>query len=241
MVRNGGFSRYSWSGCALGILLLAAPMQAQVAGTPWSGSQDQGGGTAAPGDTNRVDIEFDPSKFDGSILCEKIVMIQTSQTIVDGVPVDPGAYSDTFDFQDADAIDDQDGTKGDETGTCVDSLEGDKTPYYQDTGGGSPGSSNSQSSTPSTLEDAPRTGGGNSSFPPLSKVVFKFETCAFCAEGEDAGRYYGCILWEYTKTAADQAGGTPGTSKFTGTSGQPSPGFTAAVDQWADNHDFDLP
>ena len=239
----GGWSRHSWLGGALGILLLAAPVQAQgvVAGTPWSGSQDQGGATPAPGDTNGVNIVFDPSQYEPRILCDQIVMIQVAQICADGKPLDPGLYHDGYDSQDPDSIDDQPDTAEDETGAHVDSVEGDETPYYQDTGVGSPGSSSGQSSTPSTLGDAPRTSGGNSSFPPLSTVTFKFETCAFCAKGEDAGQYFGCILWEYTKTAADQAGGTPGTSTFTGTTSQPSPGFTAAVDQWTANHDFDLP
>jgi hypothetical protein len=239
--RHAGLRR-RWIGGAIGLLLLAAPAWATsvVDGTPWSGSQDQGGGTAAPGDTNRVDIVFDPSKSELTTPCEEIVLIQTSQTLANGIPVDPGTYSDSFDFQDADAIDDQPDTSGDETGTCVDSLEGDSTPYYQDTGGGSVGSSNGHS-TNSSLGDEPSTSGGNRGFPSLTTVTDKFETCAFCAKGEDAGHYFGGITWEYTKTAGDQAAGTPGTSTFTGTSNQPSPGFTAAVDQWAANHDFDLP
>jgi hypothetical protein len=242
MERRHAESRHSWIGGVLGLLLLAAPTWATsvVAGTPWSGSQDQGGATAAPGDTNRVDFVFDPSKSELTTPCEEIVLIQVAQICPNGIPVDPGTYHDGYEYRDDDAIDDQPDTSGDETGTFLDHVKGDTTPYYQDTGGGSVGSSNGHS-TNSTTADAPSTSGGNRGFPSLTSVTMKFETCAFCRKGEDAGHYFGCITWEYTKTAGDQAAGTPGTSTFTGTSNQPSSGFTAAVDQWAANNDFDLP
>ena len=225
---------------ALVLLAAPAPAAAQVGsvtdGTPWSGSSDQGGGTPRPGDTNRVDIVFDPDESELTTPCEEIVLIQTTQTCLDGVPVDPGALP-GFEYQDMEAIDDLPETSGDEMGTSLDNLEGDTTPYYQDTGGGHNGDSNGHS-TDSTLEDAPRypgLGGAD------NELKFKFETCAFCAEGEDVGHYFGCITWEYTLTAADVATGNPGTSTFTGTSQQPSAGHNAAVDQWSANHDFDFP
>jgi hypothetical protein len=245
LARPAPRGRILWIVAAVaGFALVAVPAwpTSVVAGTPWGGSQDQGGGTPGAGDTNRVDIVFDPSKSELTTPCEEIVLIQTVQMCANGIPVDPGVYYDGFEYRDDDAIDDQPDTSGDETGTYVDHLEDASTPYYQASAGGpgSVGSSNGTSSN-SSLVDAPATGGGNRGFDGLQTVKYKFETCAFCAKGEDAGHYFGCLLWEYTKTGADQAAGTPGTSTFTGTSNQPSPGFQAAVDQWAANHDFDLP
>lgn len=233
-----------WAIALGGLPIGGAWGQDVTSGTPWEGSHDQGGGTPGAGDTNRVDIEFHPERSELTTPCEEIVLIQTIQMLANGIPVDPGDYYDGFDYRDDDTIDDDPNTSGDETGTYVDHLTDATTPYYQASagGGGAVGSSNG-ASTPSSIMDAPGTGGGDRGFNGLQKVTYVFETCAFCAKGEDAGHYFGCIKWEYTKTTTDQTAvpARPGTSKFTGTMDQPSQGFRDAADQWARNHDFDLP
>ncbi len=220
--------------------LLSGRALAQVQGTPWEGSQDQGAATPAAGDTNQVSFEFHPERSELTTPCEQIALIQTCQMFADGVPLDPGDYFDGYEYRDDDAISDLPGTRADESSTYLDHVEDDTTPYYQDSGGGIQGESNG-TVVASTTTDTPRTGGGDRGFPRIADVLYKFEICAFCARGEDAGHYFGCLTWEFAKSAAEQAAGSPGTSRFTGTSDQPSEGFSAAVDRWAETHDFDLP
>ena len=128
----------------------------------------------------------------------------------------------------------------------VDYIKGEKDPYYNgdDThiDSGTQGNHTVGNIINSTMVDAPdrssdfddlnKTLGGK-----LKKYYIEFETCVFCAEGKDAGKYYGCIQWKYELT--DNKG--PGTSTKTGTTATPTKKTTDAVDEFSKNNKFKLP
>lgn len=221
-----------------------APTRAE---DPFRGSRDQGASTPAPGDTNRVDLSFDPRLSTLVTPCEDIRFIQVMQILVNGVPVNPEDFAPgPFEGRDNRSIDDDPGTESDESAMHVDRLRGRDEPYYGGNGAGtgnaSPGSSGNTDAD-STLRDTPRAGAGDSRMGEATtdEVVYLFETCAFCADGQDAGCFFECILWEYRMTRADVAAGSPGTSTITGRSPSPSPGFGRAVRLWVQENNFDLP
>jgi hypothetical protein len=116
----------------------------------------------------------------------------------------------------------------------LDRIFGKTIPYYHD-GAGS--GNNVGGNTPATTNDAPVQG----SFPAGFKgIKINFETAAFCAAGDDAGRYFGKILWTFQQNQGDVSG----TSTLVSTSrDQPSADFTAAVAKWVSNpaHPYTLP
>ncbi|MEK6977460.1 MAG: HEAT repeat domain-containing protein, partial [Candidatus Hydrothermarchaeota archaeon] len=76
-------------------------------------------------------------------------------------------------------------------GWSMDRIDDRTSPYYgtDDAGGemghtqrGRPGG------RPAGMQDRPRGLGGD---------TYEFETCAFCVEGADAGKCYGCITWGF--------------------------------------------
>lgn len=177
--------------------------------------------------------------------CKKIVFIQVihqKAVFADGSSsyYNPSDSSPDWSYQNNDAVD----------GHVVDTLNGERDPYYN---GDDKGSDNSAGqgehgspSKNSTIADRPRV--SESEFTnlekkyskPVSKVVYEFEVCAFCAEGEDAGKFYGCMAWAYEQEKGKgDAGGKasqPGT-----TNSNPSEPFEKALAKWSKNHGFNLP
>ncbi len=142
-------------------------------------------------------------------------------------------------FQDADEVD------GGVWGKCViDYINGENDPYYNgDDASDKVGKQGKHAGNlNATMYDAPRILPGD--FTTLeakwgknvSRISYEFEVCAFCAQGADAGAYYGCIAWEFT-----QVKGGAGASRVGGSYKPPSPIFKDAVDNWGKNHGFAVP
>lgn len=140
---------------------------------------------------------------------------------------------------------DKDGSTVDGGRLCtVDYLAGELDPYYN--GDDRPKDGGVQGkhagSLNATMRDSPFYPASvfqrlNASFgKPVRQVVLEFETCAFCAEGADAGKYYDCFRWNYEKT-----NGGPEGSSDQGTTGDPSRKFKEAVDEWSRDNGFPLP
>src|SRR6185369_9440347 len=95
----------------------------------------------------------------------------------DGARTWPGTYFAGFKCKDRVVLSD---------GNYVDHDCADNTPYYTDTGSGSPGESNGTTKN-ATMMDAPTTGGGDKGFNSPSnptgwkKVVYNFQVHAICA------------------------------------------------------------
>jgi hypothetical protein len=118
----------------------------------------------------------------------------------------------------------------------VDRYYGAAVPYYHD-GVGAGNNAAVGPPLPATSNDAPN----RSSFPAGYKgILIQFETAIFCAAGDDMGKYYGRILWQFTQSAGQVAG----TSTILSTDqNQPSADFLAAVTKWNSNpaHPYTLP
>ena len=217
-----------------------------------------GVGPAVP---NRIVIRFDPTTSESISPCERIQFIQTVQILIDGEAVDPGDFYSDWEYRDNTALDDDPGTPENEASTHVDRLKGKSTPFYGGNGAGtgssSPGST-AGGGTPATMDDTPfapdtwfAPGGfdrdGGPGPPPVpggndwnaNEIVFRFEACAFCECGDDAGQYFGCLTWEYRRTRAEVAAGTPGTATITGQADAPSQPFLDAVERWCDTNNYD--
>ncbi|MBI4399245.1 hypothetical protein HY570_00715 [Candidatus Micrarchaeota archaeon] len=174
--------------------------------------------------------------------CTKIVFIQTvcrKAVFADGSesPFNPSDVEPTWRDKDAVTVD---GGK-----LCtVDYITGESDPYYNgddaaDGGaqGKHAGSLNAgMSDTPFYPDDA---------FDELKKkfgkepkkIVLEFEVCAFCAEGPEAGAYYGCFRWNYEKEK-----GSDGSSSDQGSDArEPSKKFKEATDKWSKEKGFPLP
>jgi hypothetical protein len=210
---------------------------------PFGGSTT--GGPPGLHPTNWIRLTFDPSDSDSVTPCERIQFIQTMQIFVDGVPVMPGDFApNDWQYRDPGALDDDPEAESSTNGTHVDRLGGRSTPFYGGNGAGT------GTSTPGTYNGGSTTGRmvDTPNVPPAyfaaagaaNEVKFVFETCAFCACGDDAGEFFEGITWEYVYTSADVAAGTPGTSIITGTTSGPSQVFLDAVERWCEANNFDL-
>lgn len=188
-----------------------------------------GGGAAAPGacvapcpladppggesktKNNEIDIVFDPSKSSKVKKCERIVHVQFLKREVDGAAITGAKFSPAFAHED-DATTSTDGW-------TVDSLAGETTPDYQQ--GKGDGKKNG-GSTKAKIWDAPKTSGGDAGFyDPVTKktgtkkVVYKFVSYAYCMKGDDCGKWYEGVEWEYVKTWEEHRDGKIGSSKIT--------------------------
>ena len=210
---------------------------------PFGGSTTGGGG-----DSRNISITFDPSRSEKVTPCERIQFIQTCQILVDGVAVDPGDFFAGWEYRDNTALEDDPATEADETGTFVDHLEGATAPYYP---GAVPGSSNGTNS-PATMGDQPcapngwfAPGGFDATGPPsgndfdADEIKFRFETCAYCECGDDAGEFFECLIWEYTRTRADVAAGNLGRSTILSVTSGPSATLVRAFERWCSSNNFD--
>lgn len=245
---------------ALSIAPTSKGGQNPLEGTPYEETQDMGAATPADAtDTNRIDIVFDPEKSRKVTPCEKIVFIQAIQMFVDGNPVDPGDYNGSWEWRDLTVINDLEETEEDEQGTYIDSPAEDEIDPYTNGDGedrtkgydfGDFGSSNSECKEatwydrPTIIDDRFRPGGDDAAAGndwDASEIRERFETCAFCAEGEDAGKFFECLLWEVKRTQEDMAGGRRGEAKVIGVSEHPSEGFKRALETWVNVKHFNLP
>lgn len=158
---------------------------------------------------NRIDIAFDPDNSSKVKKCEKIVHVQYIRMLVDDVVAKPGDYYSGYKYRDPVTTDD---------GWYVDHLQTEKTPDYQQ--GMGDGKKNGDSAK-ATISDAPNTGGGDKGFYNLSanpkgwkRVNYEFSSFAYCMKGDDCGKWYEGVQWEYTKTWEDARDGKKGESKI---------------------------
>ena len=171
---------------------------------------------------NRIDFTFDPSTSNPVPQCDRIVFVQLIKMTADGSSLKPGSYYTPWACRDVAAL--TDGSYIDHDCPC-------NTPYYTDCFNGTAGSSGAATAT-ATSFDAPQTGGGTKGFASAANptgwntVVYSFRTHAFCAEGAECGMFYDGIQWDYTKTAADHAAGSVGTSTATASVTPAGPGTT---------------
>ena len=169
-------------------------------------SKSAGDGSKTSG--NRIDIEFDPDKSSKVKKCEEIVHVQFIRMFSDGVAIKPGTYYSGFKFRDPVTTND---------GWYVDHLKEEKTPDYQQGNGN--GKKNG-GTTKATIVDAPNTGGGDKGFKSPTnpdgwkKVKYEFVAFAYCMKGDDCGKWYEGVQWEYKKTSDDHLGGKKGESKI---------------------------
>ncbi len=180
---------------------------------------------------------------EGSENCTKIVFTQVicpKAEYQDGTSAYFKNQSDSqpkWEFQDKDQV--NGGKK-----CVVDYLPGENDPYYNgDDAADAHTQGNSEGKVNASMADFPRT--SNREFENLekkhgknvSKLIYEFEVCAFCAQGPDAGAYYGCRNWvfEQARNAAT------GSSSAGATSATPSKKFGEAVDEWSKNHAFAIP
>jgi hypothetical protein len=205
---------------------------------PWEGSKDRGQYTeVTPRLTNSVRIVFDPANAGWPVSCEEIVIIQTVQNWANGVPIRPEAYENKPVGQNAGDrdIDDLPGTPDvNETGSYIDAPLG--IPPSSQPGSLSPNGALPNVPTPAELEDGPEIGGGDFKFKSPANphgwdvITWLFESCAYCIRGDDTGKFFGCLKWNYTRTAEQAAKGEMGDAIFTGQRDKPSAGFRAAFD-----------
>jgi hypothetical protein len=153
---------------------------------------------------------FDPDKSSKVKKCEKIVHVQFTRTYADGKVIKRGDWYDGFKYHDAVTSDD---------GWSVDHVAGEATPDYQQ--GNGDGKKNGGSSK-ATIVDAPQSGGGNKRFfDPVTnpggwkEYKAEFMSVAYCMKGDDCGKWYEGVQWEYTKTWEDQRDGKKGEAKIT--------------------------
>ncbi len=204
---------------------------------PWSESRDRGRhDDSTPPPTNSVRLVFDPAAPGLAVACDEIIIIQTVQNWANGVPIRPDAYENTPVGRNAGErdIDDLANTAVNEAGTYVDAPLG--IPPASQPGSLNPAGVLPNASTPSELEDGPEIGGGDFGFKSPGNphgwdvITWLFESCAYCIRGPDTGKFYGCLTWNYTRTADDAANGRMGNAVITGQSAGPSDGYRRAFD-----------
>jgi hypothetical protein len=183
--------------------------------------EDRTVATASTGG-NRIDFTFDPTTSSPVPQCKRIVFVQLIQMTADGASIKPGAYKSGWNCRNAAALDD---------GSYVDHDCACNMPYYTDCFNGTAGSSGATTASAPSY-DAPQAAGGDKGFASAANpggwnsVLWNFRTLAFCAEGTDCGLFYDGIQWNYSKTAAEHAAGSLGTSTATASVVPPSPGTT---------------
>ncbi|MFQ6096525.1 MAG: hypothetical protein ACE5O2_02275 [Armatimonadota bacterium] len=191
---------------------------------PATTSVRKAGDATATIKSGTIRLKYEPEK---APCCTKLVWIQVMRELLDGKPVKPSEIGDGY--MDKDTTDD---------GYHVDYKNGEKDPYYN----GDDAADKVAGTEPGNTTEP--KGSGMSDTPNLpsvpagaKKVVWEFESWAFCAEGPCKGTYYKGRKWTYTKEK-----GKPGEVKDGGDAGaEPSKGFKDGLDKWSKNHGFDLP
>jgi hypothetical protein len=172
--------------------------------------------------------------------CKKIVFIQVMCEKVECVgggikDVKPGDGNLAWKYRDKDTVD---GGK-----LCyVDYIDGEKDLYYNGDDPadiGKQGNHTAGNIKNATMSDRPFS--GDSDIVKLDDIckpdkakkdIYEFETCVYCNSSSDSGKYYGCILWNYTRSKGDP---NSGISTATGTADAPSVKFLDAVTKWLSN------
>jgi len=175
---------------------------------------------------NRIDFTFDPTAKTPKPNCDRIVIVQLIQMVIDGSPVTPGNLLAAWTCRDPVVM----------PGTAhyIDHDCGCSTPYYTDCFNGTAGVSTSATTQNATSFDAPRVQNDTirkwkspSNAGGIETAVFNFETYGYCGHGAECGQWYEGIQWTYNKTAAQHTAGSFGTS--TVGSNLPVPGATSTV------------
>ncbi|HEX4963774.1 MAG TPA: hypothetical protein VF173_23305 [Thermoanaerobaculia bacterium] len=203
--------------------------------TPCSASSNCAGQDSKTKD-NRIDIVFDPDKSKKVKKCDKIVHVQFMRYKIDGKVITGAEFSPSYAHK-TEAVTSSDGW-------VIDSLPGETTPDYQQ--GRGDGKKNGGSIT-ATMVDVPRTAGGTKGFydpvanpSGIKKLQYEFSTFAYCMKGDDCGKWYDNVQWEYNKTWEDQRDGKIGESKITdkcGT-GEPAKGQIEAFEKFNKENGF---
>jgi hypothetical protein len=184
----------------------------------------------------RIDIKFDPTDVCDVTPCTKLVFIQVDRRV--GIKDDGTEVAEPDSNWGFPAAGDADLTAGK---YIVDRIIGKTEPYYGGNGAGTgastPGSNVVTPNTAATMRDIPSQSDGT--FPAGFKAVrLEFETAAFCASGDDRGRYFGRVFWKWEKAK----GAGAGTSTFISSDrNQPSATFLDALSIWIKNHSYSQP
>lgn len=184
-----------------------------------------GGPTFAPRAQYDVRIEFLPYDI---VECTQIALTQTGLARVDGsLAFASQAHKDR-------TLTAAEGTEG----VGIDRLSGSTSPFYGTANTGVAGPlahfghhTKGNAADRAWLEDKPGADGstpGNSRNPGGTEM-FRFETCATCAQGADQGAYYGCVSWGHDISAANAFSEQPFARVSRGT---PSSDFLAAAKKW---------
>jgi hypothetical protein len=190
--------------------------------------------TPPPPAGSTINITFDPKNVCDVSPCSKIVFIQVRQPT--GVKADNTTRSLSFAEQgfsnaatlDADVI----------NGRLVDYIVGEGDPYYNGDDTSDIGVQGIQNSTTvaATMNDTPKR--SDSAYPAdIVKIRLNFEVAAFCAAGDDKGKYFGRLFWTWER-AKGAAGFTGTISGVTTDRLAPTAGFIDAVNKWNTNHGF---
>jgi hypothetical protein len=181
----------------------------------------------------KINIKFDPTDVCDVTPCTKLVLIQVDRRV--GIKNDGTEVAEPDSNWGMDPAGDADLTPGK---YIVDRVLGRTEPYYGGNGAGTGASSpGATPSTPATMTDTPTQ--PDAFFPAGFKAVrLEFETAAFCASGDDRGRYFGRVFWKWEKAK----GAGAGTATFVSSDrNQPSATFLQALNIWIKNHAFSLP
>lgn len=214
---------------------------------------------------NQIDIYFDPTNACDVSKCSKLVAIQVLQptgTTRDGKTTRGLTFTEQgFDSSPQDHAAQKD--KDIINGYVLDYLWGENAPYYNSSYKGVTDPDEGVQScdmTPkkSHLHDGP--GRSPSAFPvnptdhtqDITTITLNFEVNFFCAEGDDAGKYFGQVTWHFTDTLENAQMGKDGTTtRDSFNRNQPTANFINALNWWSRKtesdgttpapHPFDVP
>lgn len=164
---------------------------------------------------NAITIVFHPPDSKVASDCAKIVNIQFLRILGDGKALKPGTYAPNFAFRDAVTTD---------AFWCIDFLDGETTPDYQQNNG-QEGYINIAGSKDASMYDGPVAVGGYKRFYDPDKnpdgwktVVYEFFTYAWCmaSSGSDGqcDTWYEAISWTYSRDWEDAKNDRPGLAKI---------------------------
>ena len=181
---------------------------------------------------NKIYIVFDPTRSTKVRSAEKIAIAQVCRMLADGKPVKPGDYQWVIRFEDEVTT---------ESLYWLDFTLRETTPDYQqgeDSAEMHYGYLNDVSARSAAISDAPWDGGGNKGFYDPEKnpegwreFRLECETFAYCMDGEDKGRFYEGMQWEFVKSWQDYQNGKLGKARIIDLNlDAPSKSFVEAFD-----------
>lgn len=200
---------------------------------PWAGGANV---STEGGEAGGIRIVFDPKDACNVSPCKKIVMIQVVRNIGQRQDGTERVLSATeINLPNGSQIDMNMTTEG----YTVDYQHGDSTPYYNNESGPNqnPGRQ-SDNSARSIMVDDP--GALDANYPSdIVTRIYEYEVGVFCAEGHDAGQFFGSVKWRWVRSR----GGTATASVVPNSlsQGEPSMNFMKALEKWTMNQMFPLP